>query len=223
MEDRHLVALSCRRLELLLPGVEREMAERARRHHCVRAGFDRLLDRLEQLSKRSLLARLDDRETAALDLRRIVHGLPTTGVDDGLERPRAVGVLETEQLRGPEYLAPIEGSDAEPLQAPVRHFAEPYEPVALRDQPEEVLHLDSARVARHADALEVVAHALAERIILLELKVRLPQVERADVADRHERVRARRLGVGEDARVQVQVVVRLRFVNVARPAARDRL
>src|SRR5581483_10813511 len=51
----------------------------------------------------------------------------------------------------------------------------------------------------------------------------LAQVERADVADRQQRVAARCPGVGEDARVQVQVVVRLRLVDVARAAARDRL
>ena len=59
--------------------------------------------------------------------------------------------------------------------------------------------------------------------VALQLVVRLAQVERADVADRHQRVAARRLGVREDAGVQVQVVVRLRLVDVARAAARDRL
>ncbi len=58
---------------------------------------------------------------------------------------------------------------------------------------------------------------------IFELPVRLPQVERADVADRHQRVRAGLLRVGEDARVQVQVVVGLRLVDVAGPAAGDRL
>src|SRR5207245_10687968 len=46
---------------------------------------------------------------------------------------------------------------------------------------------------------------------------------RAAVADRQQRVAARRLRVGEAARGQVQVVVRLRLVDVAGAAARDRL
>src|SRR5205823_10832714 len=72
VEDRHLEVLAGRGLQLRLPGVEREMAERARRHESVGAGLLRLLDRLDQLTERSLLAGLDDRKAAALDLRRIV-------------------------------------------------------------------------------------------------------------------------------------------------------
>src|SRR5207253_3269089 len=41
--------------------------------------------------------------------------------------------------------------------------------------------------------------------------------------DRHQRLAARRLGIGQDPRVQVKVVVRLGLVDVARSAARDRL
>ena len=88
------------------------------------------------------------------------------------------------------------------------------------DQPEEVLHVDGAVVARRADALEVVVHPLAQRLVDLQLVVRLAQVERADVADRHQRVAAGRLGVGEDARVQVDVVVGLGLVDVAGAGAR---
>src|SRR5262249_44540724 len=73
------------------------------------------------------------------------------------------------------------------------------------------------------DALEIRAHALAQRIVVLQLPVRLPEIERADVADREQRVGAGRLGVREDARVEVQVVVGLRLVDVAGAAARDRL
>ena len=80
-----------------------------------------------------------------------------------------------------------------------------------------------ARVRRHADGLEVLVHARAQLVVVLELPVRLPQVQRADVADRHQRVAAGRLGVGEDARVQVQVVVGLGLVDVAGAAAGDRL
>ena len=54
-------------------------------------------------------------------------------------------------------------------------------------------------------------------------EVRLPQVERAHVADGHQRVDPLRRGVREDARVQVEVVVGLRLVDVARAAAGDRL
>jgi hypothetical protein len=105
----------------------------------------------------------------------------------------------------------------------VRDFLELLVALAVGDQPQKVLDLDPARVARRADRLEVVAHPLAKRVVVLELKVRLPEVERADVADRHQRVRARGLGVREDARVQVEVVVGLGLVDVAGTAARDRL
>src|SRR3712207_7451789 len=46
------------------------------------ARLHRLLDRLDQLGERRLLARLDDRKAAALDLRRVVDGLAATGLED---------------------------------------------------------------------------------------------------------------------------------------------
>ncbi len=56
MEDWHLIALARGCLELLLLGVERQVAERTRRHHHVGPGLDRLLDRLDQLAERNLFA-----------------------------------------------------------------------------------------------------------------------------------------------------------------------
>ena len=109
-----------RGLELLLPRVEREVAERARRDHRVGAGLHRLLDRLDQLAERRLLARLDDREAAALDLRRVVDRLAAAGRDDRLERPRPVRILEAEDLRRAQDLAAVERRDLQPLQALVR-------------------------------------------------------------------------------------------------------
>ena len=102
VQDRHLEVLAGRRLELRLPGVEREVAERARRHHRVGAGLDRLLDRLDQLAERRLLARLDDREAAALDLGRVVDRLAAAGLDD---RARA-----TTAGRGPRSRAASTGA-----------------------------------------------------------------------------------------------------------------
>src|SRR5207247_2495351 len=104
---------------LLLPRVERQVAERARRDHRVGPGLDRLLDRLDQLAERRLLPRLDDREAAALDLRRVVDRVAAAGRDDRLERPGPVRVLETEQLRRSQDLAAVEGCDAKSLQPPV--------------------------------------------------------------------------------------------------------
>src|SRR2546423_12738692 len=102
MEDRHLEVLAGRLLELRLPGVEREVAQRARRHDHVGARLLRLLYGLNQLAERSFLACLDDREAAALDLRRVVDRLAAACLDDPFERPRPVGVLETEELRRPQ-------------------------------------------------------------------------------------------------------------------------
>jgi hypothetical protein len=86
VQDRHLEVLAGLLLQLRLPGVEREVAERARRHDRVGAGLLRLLDRLDQLAERRLLARLDDREAAALDLRGVVDRLAAARLDDPLER-----------------------------------------------------------------------------------------------------------------------------------------
>src|SRR5262245_9996374 len=61
MHDRQVVALAVRGRELLLPRVERQVAQRARGDHRVGAGFDRLLDRLDQLAESRVLAGLDDR------------------------------------------------------------------------------------------------------------------------------------------------------------------
>ena len=155
VEDRHLEPLAGLRLELLLPRVEREVAERARRDHRVGAGLDRLLDRLDQLAERHLLTGLDDREAAALDLRRVVDRLAAAGVDDRLERRRLIGILETEQLRGAQDLAAVERRDPQPLEALVGDLLQLLVAVSLGDQPEQMLHLDSARVGRRADRLEV--------------------------------------------------------------------
>src|SRR6266566_9433234 len=96
------------------------MAERARRHHHVGSCLHRLLDGLDQLTHRRLLARLDDREAAALDLRRIVDRLAAARLDDALERPRTIGIFEAEDLRRAEDLAAVERRDLESLQALVR-------------------------------------------------------------------------------------------------------
>src|SRR6188472_1764624 len=120
VQDRHLEVLSGLLPQLRLPGVEREVAERAGCDDRVGAGLAGLLDRLDQLAERGLLARLDDREAAALDLRRVVDRLAAAGLDDRLERPRLVRVLETEDLRRPQDLAAVEGRDLQPLEALVR-------------------------------------------------------------------------------------------------------
>ena len=91
------------------------------------------------------------------------------------------------------------------------------------DEPEEVDAVDVGLVARRADPLEVVVDALAQGGVVEQLVVRLPEVQRADVADRHQRVGAGRRRVREDPRVQVEVVVRLGLVDVAGAAARDRV
>jgi hypothetical protein len=86
-----------------------------------------------------------------------------------------------------------------------------------------VLDVDAAGVRRRPHLLQVLAHTDAESLVVSKLMIRLPQVERADVADRHQRRVPRRLRVGEDARVQVEVVVGLRLVDVAGAATGDRL
>src|ERR1051326_4056270 len=53
VQDGHREVLAGRLAQLQLPRVERQVAERARRHHRVRAGLDGLLDRLDQLAERS--------------------------------------------------------------------------------------------------------------------------------------------------------------------------
>src|SRR5882762_4534476 len=75
VEDRHLEVAAGRLFELRLPGVEREVAERGRRDDRVGTRLVRLLDQLDQVAQRRLLARLDDRGAAALDHRRIVDRL----------------------------------------------------------------------------------------------------------------------------------------------------
>src|SRR5581483_3148671 len=119
VEDRHLEVAARRLLQLRLPGVEREVAERARRHDRVGAGLVGLLDGLDQLAERGLLTRLDDREPTALDLRRVVDRLPAARLDDPLERPRPVRVLEALDLRRAQDLAAVERGDLEALEAAV--------------------------------------------------------------------------------------------------------
>src|SRR3954449_1898847 len=109
------------------------MAERTRRDHRVRTALHRLLDRLDQLAERRLLARLDDREPAALDLRGIVDRLAAARFDDPLERPRTVGILEAHDLRGAEDLAAVERRDLQALEALVRRDLQLLVPLALGD------------------------------------------------------------------------------------------
>jgi hypothetical protein len=84
-------------------------------------------------------------------------------------------------------------------------------------------HVDAARVGRRADLGEVAVDPLQLVGVLLQLLVGLAEVERADVADREDRRDPERLGLAEDARVQVQLVVGLGLVDVTRAAARHRL
>src|SRR5690349_647013 len=223
VQDRHLEVLPSRGLQLRLPRVQREVAERARSHERIGAGLLRLLDRLDELAERRFLTRLDDREAAAFDLRGVVDRLAAACLDDPLERPGAVGVLEAEDLRRAQDLAAVERRDLEALEPLVRRLLEQLVPLSFGDLPEQVPHLDVPAVRRDADALEVVADALPQAVVVLQLPIRLPQIQRADVADRQQRVAASRLGVGEDARVEVQVVVGLGFVDVAGAAAGHRL
>src|SRR5207302_10134358 len=95
----------------------------------------RLLDRLDQLAERRLLARLDDREAATLDLGRIVDRLAAACLDDALERPRPVRVLEAEELRRAQDLTAVEGRDLEPLQSPVGGLLQQLVALALGDLP----------------------------------------------------------------------------------------
>src|SRR5258708_33986988 len=99
MEDRHLEVAAGRLLELRLPRIEREVAERARRDDRVGPRFVGLFNRLDQLAERGLLAGLDDREAAALDLRGVGDRLAAACLDDPLERPRTVGILQALCLR----------------------------------------------------------------------------------------------------------------------------
>src|SRR5205085_7570015 len=124
-----------RGLELRLPRVEREVAGRARRDHHVRPGLDRLLDGLDELAHRRLLPRLDDREPAALDLRGVVDRLAAARLDDPLERPRPVGVLEALDLRRAKDLAAGERRDLDPLQPAVRRLLDPPVASPLADLP----------------------------------------------------------------------------------------
>ncbi len=199
------------------------MAERAGGHHHIGACLGRLLDRLDQLAESDVLAGLDDREAAALDLRGVVDRLAAAGLDDRLERPGLIGVLEAEDLGGPQDLAAVERRHLESLEPLVRDLLQALVAVPFGDQPEQVLDLDRAFVGRRAHRLEISAHARAQIVVVLQLPVGLAQVERADVADRHQRLVAGRLGIGQDARVQMQVVVRLGLVDVAGAAAGDRL
>src|SRR5207248_6892546 len=130
------------RFELLLPRVEGEVAERARRHHHVGPRLHRLLDGLDQLAHRRLLARQDDREAAALDLRRVVDRLATARLDDALERPRAIGILEAEDLRRAQDLAAVERRDLQALQALVRSRLQQLVALAFRDLPQQVADVD---------------------------------------------------------------------------------
>src|SRR6266852_9361461 len=111
------------------------MAERARRHHHVGPRLHRLLDRLDQLAERSLLARLDDRKAAALDLRGIVDRLAAARLDDPLERPRAIRILETHDLRRAQDLAAVERRDLEPLEPLVGGDLQLLVPLALGNLP----------------------------------------------------------------------------------------
>src|SRR3954449_4386879 len=150
------------------------MAERTRRDHRVRTALHRLLDRLDQLAERRLLAGLDDREPAALDLRGVVDRLAAASFDDRLEAPRAVGILEAHDLRRTQDLAPVERRDLQALEPLVRGLLEELEALALGDQPEQVLDLDGCVVGRHADTLEVLVAPRAELLVVAQLPVRLP-------------------------------------------------
>src|SRR5436190_748179 len=130
---------------------------------------------------------------------------------------------DADELRRAQALAAVARRDLQVLEAPVRRLLQQLVALALRDLPEQVAHLDVAAVGRDPDALQVVAHALTQSVVVLQLPVGLSEIERADVAHRQQRVAACRLRVRKDPRVEVQVVVGLRLVDVAGAAARHAL
>src|SRR5439155_3618558 len=146
----------------------REVAERARRDDHVGACLLRLLDGLNQLAERGFLACLDDREAAALDLRRVVDRLAAAGLDDPLERPRPVGILEAEELRRAQDLATVERRDLQALEPLVRGLLEQLVARPLGDLPEQVAYLDVAVVRGDADRLEVLVDASAQARVVLQ-------------------------------------------------------
>ena len=179
VEDRHPEVDVGLAGGLALPGVERQVAERARRHHRVRAGLLGLGQRLDQLAQGDLLAREHDREAAALDLRRVVDRLGAARLDDPLERLRPVGVLEPEQLGRAQDLAAVERRDAHARERLCGDLLQALVALALGDLPQQVAHLDAAGVGRRADVAQIVVHALEQLGVGLELDVGLAQVERA--------------------------------------------
>ena len=128
--------------------VERQVAERARGDDHVGARVGRLLQRQDRLAERDVLTREDDREAAALDLRGVVDRLGAAGLDQPLERARAVRILESQHLARAQDLAAVERRDLEPRQALDGDLLEALVAVALGELPQQVPHLDAAAVAR---------------------------------------------------------------------------
>ena len=93
----------------------------------------------------------------------IVDRLAAARLDDPLQRGRLVGILEPEQLRRAQDLAAVERRDLQPLEALVRSGLQQLVALAGGDEPEEVEHLDLARVLGHADLGEVVVDPLEQR------------------------------------------------------------
>ena len=113
---------------------------------------------------------------------------PATRLDDPLERPRAIGILEAHDLRRAQDLAAVERRDLQALEATVRGRLQQLVALALGDLPQQVADVDILLYARNADGDEILVHARAELVVAVEHEVRLAQVERADVADREQRV-----------------------------------
>ncbi len=105
----------------------------------------------------------------------------------------------------------------------MRRGLEPLEALALGELPEQVAHVDVPLVGGNADGGQVLVDARPQLVVPGQLPVGLAQVQRADIADGEQRVAAGRSRVGEDARIQVEVVVGLGLVDVAGAATGDRL
>src|SRR4051794_1448841 len=200
MQHRHIELLAHVLLDLALEAVKHGMAEGTRCHHRLRAGAFCRLDVLTGELDGNPLVMGGGMESAALGTSAVVDGLAAQQLREPLQCDVVARIDKTITLRRTRDVAAVKGGHGKSVERLDDELAQPIEPDIFIKNPEKMADAGSPAVAQALGG-QARIDRLAQTGLFQEGRVRIEQVERAGVADGHER---QTLPLGERENAQVQ-------------------